>query len=340
MITKMKTTIWAIALLFSVGSVLVLSSCGEDDPAPPPDPVVAPGVSYAATTVAVASTGSIVAAVTGDAASYEITDDGGADFVTVDAATGELSVAAESTTGAYSVVVKATNSAGNSDGTAEITIGINGDFDPTGVGYTWQYYINQDDPWTMSGLDGIPELPIKEIEIPTGWPAGWPQLDPNVWNEQTLLPYLALGAVADLLMQLPGDLACAALDPEEKGNTLYFALEEDFTMTTICTLNDAAGSKAIIGNYSISWADSQYSLALNFESQIPITYIIDISNSEDFIDPLEPAGENEPPPRIYPALRGTVEEFTTPTNVFDEASILTSLALKKVEVILEVIELP
>ena len=340
MITKLKTTIWALALLFSVASVMVLSSCGEDEPAPlPPDPVVAPGVSYVATTVAVGSTGSIVAAVTGDAATYEITDNGDADFVTVDATTGELSVAAESTTGVYSVVVKATNSAGTDEATAEITIGINPDFDPTGKGYTWQYYMNQDDPWTLEGLRGeIAELPFDSVDIPTGWPADWPAGNPD-WNEQYLFPYLALGEIANLLMQLPGDIACEAAG--ENGNTLYFEVEADLTLTTLCTVTDKHdGQSVLIGSSTISYANNQFSWALNLESQIPITYIIDNPTVENFVDPLEQPSELEPPPRIYSAIRGTVEQFTVPYNVYDETAILLSLDKpKKVEVIFEVHEL-
>lgn len=340
MITNLKTTIWAIALLFSVASVMVLSSCSEDDP-PPPDPIIAPGVSYAATTVAVGSEGSIAAAVTGDAATYEITDDGDADFVTVNATTGELSVAAESTTGAYSVVVKATNSAGSSDGTAEITIGINEAFDPTGKGYLWQYFMNQDEPWTLSGLDGeVADQPFPSIDIPTGWPADWPTGNAD-WANPTYLPqYLALGLIADLLFQVPGDIACEALDPEEGGDTLYFGVDDDLSLTTICHIGDDPGQSVLIGTSTISYADGEFSWALNLESQIPITYIIDNPTAEEFVDPLDSFTEQGAPvPRVYPAIRGMVEEFTTPTNVFDEAAILTSLALKKVEVVLEVIDL-
>ena len=351
MITNLKKTIWAIALLFSVGSVMVLSSCGDDDNPEPEQPIVVvpPGnFTYPATTVAVAAEGTVdPSTVDGSTLAFAITgvtdnDDNDASaaatFLSIDAATGVISVAKESTTGMYNVEVTATNSEGTGTGTAAVTIGINPDFDPTGMGYTWQYYMNQDDPWTMTGLNGIPELPIEEIEIPTGWPDGWPALDPNVWNEQTLLPYMILGGVADLLFQLPSDLACAALDPEEKGNTLYFEANEDFTLTTICELNDAAGSSVVIGDYAISWANDQFSWIVNLNSQIPITYVIDDPIAEQFIDPLE-AGDGGAPPRIYNAIRGTVEEFLTPTDVSTETAILTSLTVKKVEVIIEVTEL-
>jgi len=350
MITKLKTTIWAIALLFSVGSVLVLSSCGSDDePDPtPPIEVIAPGdFTYPATTVAVGAEGSVdPSAVEGSTPAFAITSVTDADDVasavasfSVDAATGKISIAAESTTGLYKVTVTATNSKGTGTGTAEITIGVNPDFDPTGKGYLWQYWINQDDPWTLSGLDGeIAELPIAEIEIPTGWPPDWPAGNAD-WNEEYLFPYLALGGVQDLIFQVPSDLACGALDPEEGGDTLYFVVETDLSLTTICTLNDAAGSSVLIGTSTISYSDDKFHWAVSLNSQIPITYIItDITSTDQFVDPLEP-GEGGAPPRIYPALTGTVEQFTTPTNVFDETGILTSLTQKKVDIVLEVIAL-
>ena len=422
MITKLKTTIWALALLFSVASIMVISSCSseEDDPVLPPtlsyqpttvevgseatitpavqgdaatyeitdadgtgsfvsinagngvlsvsasstegvydvavkatnaggsgsavakitisEPVMPPGLSYDAATVAVGAEGTVTPAVTGDAATYEITDNGGAEFVSVNETTGVLSVAKESTTGAYTVSVKATNTGGTVTSTAALTIGINETFDPTGKGYTWQYYMNQDDPWTLEGLRGeIAELPFDSVDIPTGWPADWPAGNPD-WNEQYLFPYLALGEIANLLMQLPGDLACKAID--EEGNTLYFEVEDDLTLTTVCTLDDAPGQSAPIGNSTISWAEGKFSWALNLESQIPITYIVDSPTwVENFIDPLEQPSELEPPPRIYPALNGMVEKFTIPTDVESEATILISLTEKKVEVVFEVHEL-
>ena len=136
MITKLKTTIWAIALLFSVASVMVLSSCGEDEPTPTPPIEIDPpsALSYDATTVAVGTEGTIAATISGSPATFEITDFGETVVetvvivaVTVDASTGELSVAKESTTGVYTVEVTATNAEGNTKGTAEITIGINPD---------------------------------------------------------------------------------------------------------------------------------------------------------------------------------------------------------------------
>ncbi|MCK5367684.1 MAG: hypothetical protein KAQ62_04000 [Cyclobacteriaceae bacterium] len=344
MITKLKTTIWAIALLFSVASVMVLSSCGEDEPTPTPPIEIDPpsALSYDATTVAVGTEGTIAATISGSPATFEITDFGETVVetvvivaVTVDASTGELSVAKESTTGVYTVEVTATNAEGSTKGTAEITIGINPDFDPTGKGYTWQYYMNQDDPWTLEGLDGeIAELPIPSVVIPTGWPAGWPALDPNDWNELTLFPYLAVGSISDLLFQLPSDIACETVG--EKGDQLFFAVEDDLTLTTICHIDADPGQSVLIGISAISWANDQFSWALTLYSQIEITYVIDNPTAETFIDPLD----ETTPGRSFPAIRGMVEQFTIPYNVYDETAILLSLDKpKKVEVILEVHEL-
>lgn len=333
MIKLLKSSKWVLAFM-SVTALLFIASCGDESD-PEPEPIKPPtAFTYLAKTVAVGAEGTVEpSAVTGDAPIFSITDAGdAADFVTINASTGVLSVAAESTTGTYSVTVKAANSAGNAEGTAEITIGVNPDFDPTGKGYTWKYFINQSEPWTMSGLDGIPELPITEVEIPTGWPAGWPQLDPNDWNELTLFPYLAVTSVSDLLFQVPSDIACGAV--EESGDQLYFEIEDDLSLTTICHIGDVDGQTVIIGTSAISYADGKFSWALTLYSQIEIIYIISDPTSETFTDPLDPAG-----PTQFPAIRGMVEQFTIPTNIFDEAGILSSLSLKKVEVILEVSEL-
>jgi hypothetical protein len=182
----------------------------------------------------------------------------------------------------------------------------------------------------MKGLDGIPDLPIDTVVIPKGWAPDWPTGNAD-WNEQYLFPYLAVGGVADLLFQVPSDIACGAVS--EKGDTTYFEVEDDLTLTTICHIDDAAGQSVLIGNSSISYADGKYSWAITQYSQIEIVYTINNPTAETFTDPLDPAG-----PRQFPAIRGMVDQFTIPTNVYDEAAILTSLSLKKVEVILEVID--
>ena len=336
MITNWKTIVMAMALLMAIASVLVISSCSSSEDEPEPEPIEPPSaLSYPATTVAVGAEGTITPTISGDAATFEITDLGDADGVvaiTVDMNTGVLSVPMESTTGVYTVEVTATNSEGSTTGTAEVTIGINEDFDPTGQGYLWKYFISQDDPWTMSGLDGIPGLPIQTLEIPTGWPPDWPVGNAD-WNEQYLLPYLALGGVADLLFQVPGDIACENVG--ERGDTVYFEVEDDLTLTTICNVDGVAGQSVLIGTSSISYADGQFSWTIVQYSQIEVTYIVNNPTAETFIDPLD----ETTPGRQFPALRGTVDQFTIPTNVFDEAGILTSLSQKKVEVILEVLDL-
>ncbi len=340
MIKLLKISNWVMAFM-SVTVLLFIASCGgssDPDPTPPVEVIPPAAFTYPAATVAVGATGSAMpSAVTGTSPVFSIKDNGGADFLTIDASTGELSVGAESTTGTYSVIVKAANAKGSADGTIEITIGVNPDFDPTGKGYTWKYFMNQDEPWTMTGLDGdIAELPFPSVDIPTGWPAGWPALDPNDWNEQTLFPYLAVNAISELLFQVPSDIACGEVG--ESGDQLYFEVDDDLSLMTNCHIGDVAGQRVLIGTSSISYKDGKFSWALTLYSQIEIEYIIDNPTSETFIDPLDPQDANGTPNQ-FPALRGMVEKYTIPTNVFDEAGILTSLSLKKVEVILEVSEL-
>ena len=328
MITKMKTTIWAIALLFSVGSVLVLSSCGDDEePAPPPDPVVAPGLSYAATTVAVGTEGSVTAAVTGDAATYEITDLGNTVdkegnvivAVTVDANTGELSIAKESTIGVYTVEVTATNSAGTDDATAEITIGINEAFDPRGKSLEWKLFMNQTENLELVGLDGVPDLPISSLVLPVGWPDASTPAE-EVWT------YGVMTGVQGLLVQVPGDEACTG-----SGDSKKLSIAEDLSVSVICS----EGEPAVVGSSTISFKDDKfvYTLELEFQPGLAIPYEIDDARFEEFQD-----GYTDPAnPVAYPALLGTVIGMVTPTNLATEETIqdFTSWAYPNVDVVLE-----
>ncbi|MCG8309532.1 MAG: immunoglobulin domain-containing protein [Cytophagales bacterium] len=337
MITKLRTIIWGLALIWSVASILVISSCSESDD--PPKPPEAPKVSYQDSDVAVGTEGKVTAAVQGDPATYEIVgitdqDDAAVNvsFITINGSTGELTIGAESTTGSYKVTVKAKNEGGQDEAVANVTITINNDFNPTGKSYLWKYWMNQSDPWTLSGLDGIPGLAIESVEIPKGWPDGWPTPQPE-WTDEYMFPYLALGGVQNLLFQVPGDLACAT--EGEEGNTLLFKVETDLSLTTLCTVTEPNDGKSVtIGSSSISYANSQFVWTVTLVSQIPVTYIIENPTSETFVDPLD----ETTPGRQFPAIRGMVESFTTPTNVFDEAGILGSLTQKKVEIILEVLD--
>lgn len=335
MITRLKTTIWAMALIFSVASVMVLSSCGEDDPAPPPpDPVVAPGVSYAATTVAVGAEGSVTAAVTGDAATYEMTDNDDADFITVKN-TGEISVAAESTTGVYTVTVKATNSAGSVDATAEITIGVNEAFDPTGKDLYWKYFMNNTEDVTLLNLDQLVDGLPAAIPLPTGWPAGWPDaINPA---DPTFAFYFIFTGVQELLMQVPGDDACKALDPAESGDNLLVIVNPDLTLSTICHVGDDLTTTVEIGTSEISFMEGKYSWDISTALEgTPISIVIGNARIETFVDPLhphysEPSGQGG----AYSAVMGTVASYLTPTDFTD---YLGSLALLNVDVVLEILE--
>jgi len=329
MITHWKTTILAIALLFSVASVLVLSSCGGDDE-PEPEPIIPPGLSYTAATVAVGSTGTLTPAVQGDAATYSITDNGDADFVTIDAGTGVLSVAAESTTGVYTVAVKATNSAGSADATVDITIGVNDDFDPTGKKLLWRYFINQDDDITLTGLDGeLLGLQIPSLQLPVGWPT-------EATPQEDLWQYFLLTEIERLIFQVPGDEACGALIPEEGGDTLLIVVNSDLSLSTECTLNDSPGSSADIGISWISYAEGAFSYTISLvfipEASLSVPYKIEGANFTDFTDPVEQT--------IYPALLGRVNAFTTPADFTNQAAMENPLNWKNpmVDVVLKVLE--
>jgi hypothetical protein len=328
---------WGLMLLAVTGLVFIYS-CGGDDEEPEPDPIP-PGLSYAATTVAVGSTGTIAAAVTGDAATYEITDDGGATFVTINANTGELSVAAESTIGVYSVVVKATNSAGTKDATAEITIGINEDFDPTGKTLLWKYWMNNTEGIVMENLNELPgqgDLPAA-IPIPVGWPGGTPfVIDPAT---EGIEAYFTFPLVQGFLLQVPGDNVCSALDPEERGDTLLIIVNPDLTLSTTCRLKgeNTTGSTVEIGTSTISYADGGFVWTLNLTLEgVPVSYPLYNATIADFTDPLDPHfTAPSGTPRTFSSIQGTIDPYTTPTDFLD---YLGSLAFPSVDVVLEILE--
>lgn len=343
MITNLKTTIWALALLFSVAGVLVLSSCGSDDepdPVPPIEIVPPSDFTYAASTVAVGSEGSVdPSTVDGTDPAFAITatTDGEdvavtVDFFTVDAATGKISVAAESTTGLYKVTVTATNTEGTGSGTAEITIGVNDDFNPTGKSFEWQIFMNRSADVTLIGLDGVPGLPISDpITLPTEWPtANTP--------ENELFQYSLMTGVQELLMQVPGDEACGALDPSEGGDTLLIIVNQDLTISVPCNVDGAAGSIVQIGTAEIKFEDDKFvfSMLLEFLPGLALPYVMDGAKIEEFTDVYtDPTN-----PTVYQALQGTVIGMTTPTDLSTEESIqdFTKWATPNVDVVLKLIE--
>ena len=295
------------------------------------EPVVAPGVSYEAATVAIGSEGTITPAVTGDAATYAITDDDGATFVTINANTGELSVAKESEIGTYSVSVTATNSAGSDNATAEITIGINPLFDPTGKKFEWKIFMNRTEDITLVGLDGVPGLPSPSLSLPFEWPTESTPVD-DLWQ------YGIMTGVQGLLLQVPGDEACGALDPTEDGDTLLIIVNEDLTISTECNVGGAPGSTVQIGISEITFADDKfvYTMLLDFLPGLSLPYEIDGAKIEEFTDVYtDPAS-----PEVYQALQGTVIGMTTPTDLATQETIqdFTKWAYPNVDVVLKQIE--
>jgi len=279
---------WAFAPIAIVALVFIYScdENGESDPEPP-DP---PEFSYTATTIAVGSTGTVTANATGGTATYTLTDVGDADFVTINASTGELLISAESTTGTYEIDVTATNISGNFDATANITIGVNDDFDPTGKSLLWKYWMNNTEDVIFYNLDQLPgqgHLP-PQIPIPAGWPGGTAfQIDPA---DPTLETYLVFPTVQFFLQQVPGDEACDALEPSENGDTLLVIVNSDLTLSTLCRNDDKTpGTTVDLGESSISYSDGAFVWTLNLTiSSIPVPVAISGVEIADFTDPLDP----------------------------------------------------
>ncbi len=325
---------WAFTAV-TVLALVFIYSCSDE----PEDPVKQV-FSYSATTVEVGETTTIPAtSQQGDPATFAITSDDGATFVTVNTNTGELTVEAESTTGSYSVVVTATNDAGSSSATAEITISIHADFDPSGKSVLWKYWMNNTPDVVMLNLNLLPgqgDLP-PEIPIPVGWPAGWPAID---LGDPTLPLYFTFPTVQYFLMQVPGDDVCAALDPAEDSDTLLIIVNSDLTLSTQCKNPDnPPGTVTDLGTSSISYSGSSFTWALNLTLQgVPATFAIGSAEITQFTDPLDPHWEAPSgTPRTFPAIVGTVEQYLTPTD-FHPDNYLTSLQLLNVDVVLEVLE--
>lgn len=306
----LKISKWASFMLV-IGALVFLSSCGEDDPVPPS------AFSYPATTIEVGVAGTLTpSAVTGDAPTFTLTDKGGATFLTIDATTGVISVPMESTTGLYNIVVTATNSAGSSTGAAALTIGVPAAFDPRGESIDWKYLMNQQAGFTLTGLDGVPELPFPSLTLPVGWPTG--QETPEV-----LQTYFILTGIQQLLLEVPGDEAC------DEGNTTEMIVNNDLSLSSACT----AGGPAAIGFSTISYANGGYvfTMLLQFTTDIALAYSIGGATIATFDDPFEA--------RSYSAIQGTVDAYTTPTDFTSEETIqdFTTWATPTVDVVLEIL---
>ena len=238
----------------------------------------------------------------------------------------------ESLIGTYTVAVKATNAAGTADATVEITIGINPIFDPVGKKFEWTLFMNRTADVTLVGLDGVPGLPITDpVTLPTEWPTANTPVD-DLWQ------YGLMTGIQELLLQVPGDEACGALDPTENGDTLLIIINEDLTVSTVCNVDGAAGTTVQIGVWEISFAEDKFmfTMQLDFLPGLSIPYQIDDAKIESFTDAYtDPAN-----PTVYDALQGTVINMTTPTDLATEETIqdFTKWDYPNVDVVLKLIE--
>ena len=320
-----KTT--SLALLFQISilfSLLFISSCSDDDEDPVPDPL-APKVEYDNMTVDLGGEFSTTPTVLeGDSITYAIKDAGGAkDFVSIDTNTGTLSVGKESTIGTYTVIVTASNSVGSSEAGAGIEITVPDNFNPIGMTLEWKFFINQSDSIKLVGLDGVPELPYTELDLPKGFPD-------SSTPEEDVPDHFVLTSVQAIMLQQPGNIFCTL------GNSLKFTVDDDLNLHAVCT----EGEPILIGYSTISYEEDQYHYNLEFmfdqSGTVRINY--DISNAlfASFSDPWSDPQN----PRDYNALQGQVKEFVTPTDWSTSESIsdVEKLTTAMVDVVLEVVE--
>jgi hypothetical protein len=332
-------TKWVLTSSLVVTLVLIYS-CSEDDPV-----VIVPvEFSYAPTAVEVGATGMVIPVVnpaeTGTI-TWSISDAGDADFITINSTNGELTIAAESTTGEYEIEVTATNSTGPSTGTASVSISANADFDLAGKNLIWKYWMNNTPDVVLYNLNLLPgqEALDPEIPIPTGWPADWP----NINLADPMLPtYFVFPTVQYFLMQVPGDDACAAATNEaESGDTLLILVNNDLSLSTICrdTVNNEPGTTVDLGTSSISYSEGGFVWTMELTLQgVPVTVAVGGAVIEDFTDPLDPSWEAPSGmPRTFSAVTGNVAQYMTPTD-FHPDNYLSSIQLLDVDVVLEILE--
>lgn len=315
MYSKTKNVLFATTLaLITLGSVLIFSSCSEDEP------TVAPTLSYSDATVAVGDAGAVAPTLGGDESTFSLIDAGDAeDFVTLNPVTGEIAVDAESTTGTYEVKVKATNDAGSVEATATITIDVNADFNPTGKKLYWKYFMNNTANVTLENLnnmiDGFP--PTYPLQV--GWPGGTQfVINPGAADSS----YFVFTGIQEATLQVPGDDECNAIeeggiDEVYLGDTLLVIVNDDLTLSTICRKKTDKNITVTteIGSSTISYIDDKYVWTINVVLQgvLPLQIRIDDARIEpDYIDPLyphflTPSGTGG----MYDAIIGTAPEYLT-----------------------------
>jgi len=316
---------WGLVMA-GITALLFIYSCGSDDP----EPVNAPSITYADTTVPVGTSQDIPAASAGDPATsfaFKNAADVPA-FVSIIASTGVITVAAESTTGAYDVVVVATNDGGSTEATASITVSVNSSgFDPTGKSLLWKYFMNKTADVVLENLNTLPgqgDLPAA-IPITDEWPGGTDFIiDPLT---EGIEAYFVFNLVQGFLLQVPGDDACQALEGAN-GDTLLIVVNNDLTLSTVCP----SGNSVELGPSLISYDGSNYIWSLNLSLDgNPIPYVITIKNDGvDFTEYDFGTGT----PRTFTSIQGTIPSYTTPTDFTD---YLGSLAFLEVDVVFEIL---
>ncbi len=300
-----------------IAALVFIASCGDsEDPVTPPS-----GITYPNPEVEVGQESTVAPAgdVTGTP-TYSIEDDGGADFLTINSQTGELTVGKESTTGSYTVKIKISNSAGSATVSLVVKVNVPTAFNPVGKKLLPMYFMNQTSGLQFVGLTGIPQLPFDTLDIPVGWP-------PASTPPDQLMPYMLFGELTKIIWQVPGDNVCSVA-----GDTTLIVIKDDFTLTTDCA-DGTPQSKT--GDWTVSYKEgSGYVLTLTFifvdDPLIVIPYAIGQAEFVVFSDPIMQ--------QDYEALHGTVDAFTTPTDFTDENTLQNPLTWKTptVEVVMRV----
>ncbi len=312
-----KVSMYLLGVVAVVALALNLSSCGGSSE----EPVKAPSdFTYPATSVQVGATGSVMPSGTDSGLTYDFANKSAVPaFISLNPSTGEIEIGEESTTGEYSVEIRASNSAGSAKGTADIKIIVADDFNPVGKKLLPKYFINQEEGLTLVGLTGIPDLPVDTLQIPVGWP-------PSDVSGMDSLAYVVLTGIGRMLWEVPLDRVCDDYDISD------YLVNDDFTLSAMCSGGADPSDNA--GTWLISYKDGGYIFTMNLkydDAIAAIAYPVGSATFEDFQDPLEG--------RTYPSLHGVVEAFTMPSDYSTEDAMKNPATWihPKVEVVLEVV---